>query len=114
MESEVKELRDEIEALRQQFAEYVEAQTATDDIESILASNGELDGEATADRGAARKRPRKVTDGTPHVASMSLSRNPKTVYYFFSCRRDVPMSLIQRQPIMPIGGPHSLNFFFPF
>jgi hypothetical protein len=50
MESnEAAELREQLEALRQQFANYVEAQTATEDIESILASNGELDEEATAD-----------------------------------------------------------------
>jgi hypothetical protein len=46
---ELRALREQLEALRQQFADYVEAQTATEDIESILAINCELDGEATAD-----------------------------------------------------------------
>jgi hypothetical protein len=43
--SEVEELREQIEALQQQFANYVEAQSATGDIESILTQGAD---EATA------------------------------------------------------------------
>jgi hypothetical protein len=48
--NEIEELREQLNELTQRFTDYVEATAATADIESILASNGELDGEeATAD-----------------------------------------------------------------
>jgi hypothetical protein len=46
---ELRALREQLEALRQQFAEYVEANSVTEQIDEILASHETLDGEATAD-----------------------------------------------------------------
>jgi hypothetical protein len=48
--SEVTELREQIEALRQQFADYVEANSVTEQIDEILANHETLDGEASVDR----------------------------------------------------------------
>jgi hypothetical protein len=91
MESnEAAELREQLEALRQRFVDYVEANSITEQIDQILANHETLDGEATAERERRTRlggKPRHLTRGRPDRPKMTDAERAKRAYDY-STRHD--------------------------